>query len=84
MIDTSGWKVLQIMPADDWAVSVQDAATRHTTRHRLCGWALVDEEASGRRFVTGLIPDGELEGECGFAADIEGFQGFVFDPNPLS
>jgi hypothetical protein len=83
MADTKNWRILQIMPAEGYAAEVLNATTSHTSYERLCGWALVQEIGASRTFVTGLIPESGIEEECAFAADLAGFQRFIYDPNPL-
>lgn len=82
MVDTTNWRILQIIPADGYAAERVDE-NGHTHRDRLCAWALVEDVGENRRFVTGLVPESDIDGECSFAADEAGFRGFTYDPAPL-
>lgn len=48
-------KILQIMPADDWWVVMENADGDHIIRQPLIGWALVEEQDETTN-VIGLVP----------------------------
>ena len=64
-MDTSNWKIVQMIPAPGWA-AVYKTEGKETTEDELVCWALVDDQSS--RFVTGMIASNEVEGLCDFAA----------------
>jgi len=69
-VNTTEWKILQIMPSDRWHAGIKFESTVEYVP--LVGWALI--EVGSERRVTGLVAaPGSPHGEVAFAEAVVNF-----------
>ena len=69
-MDTTQWKITQIISADSWVACYRDGSTE--TEERLSCWALVVD--GERSFVTGVVLAGSTAGVSQFALAMPNFR----------
>ncbi len=69
-MDTTGWKIIQIISADSWLACYREGDA--DVEERLSCWALVN--AGDRSFVTGVVLAGGESGISQFALAMPNFK----------